>query len=403
MGDTDIGERRWIVSGDPKKKRYRTSKGFPQGLRKPKRDNQYKPYSPGERVVLDMKEIDEVCGGMTIDELLQKILHFRRKSFDYPATPQFTAPSDRGLDLGVDQDQTRAWLNYFIEHNHTFGIVHAWATACSFTKNLQYRKPEEFDESLLQLNGRSFDRSIGADRNSVKLGCPPRRIWDVCSHRVIPWEWFSDEFERGQRRYPNETHWPLPSMDLGKRCTPISHSWSDDRELIMSPVNNYQWPIPVPKGVTLEALRQQLVKANVAYTWLDIICLRQEFKENPTLENLRLEEWKVDIPTIGCVYKLMKGVIIYLNGLGQAYTGIGLADKRHWLNRMWTYQETHEYGDRLLIGGGADAIRLDKVRIFLQPLSLAHSYGSQVLISCCHSYSGCPTDQKCRGESNLLL
>ncbi|KAF8416913.1 hypothetical protein BGX38DRAFT_1073392, partial [Terfezia claveryi] len=143
----------------------------------------------------------------------------------------------------------------------------------------------------------------------------PRRIWDVCSHRVIPFEWFGEEDYQ-------KTLWT--------RCRPISHSWTafTDRIFVMSPVNNYQWPVPLPKEMTLETVREQVLKMNCSYSWLDVICLRQEFEERPDLESVRADEWKVDVPTIGFIYSCAEFVITYFNGLGRPFSPSGLDHER---------------------------------------------------------------------------
>jgi len=76
---------------------------------------------------------------------------------------------------------------------------------------------------------------------------------------------------------------------------------------------------------------------------LDILCLRQEYKENQALEAVRLQEWKIDVPLIGDLFNLHNesGVVVtYLNGLGRPPKPIGWESERHWLNRAWTLPET---------------------------------------------------------------
>ena len=72
----------------------------------------------------------------------------------------------------------------------------------------------------------------------------------------------------------------------------------------------------------------------------------------------RLEEWKVDVPTIGAIYSnpdrdsLYGGgrIVIFLNGLGRPFRGEGWTSERHWLRRAWTLQETPVVS-RCLIAG----------------------------------------------------
>ena len=45
------------------------------------------------------------------------------------------------------------------------------------------------------------------------------------------------------------------------------------------------------------------------------LCLRQK-SEVDHLEKLRVEEWKLDVPTIGNVYRAAANIVRYFNGLG---------------------------------------------------------------------------------------
>lgn len=115
-----------IVSGGPRGPRW--TKNIREGLKTVTTPNHFyisvSPpcLPPGVCVVLDLEEIDELCGGMTTDQLHQRITYFRGKLFD-------DSPNHK-----ADRDQTRVWSIYFIEKNHIFGIVYAWATACTINK-----------------------------------------------------------------------------------------------------------------------------------------------------------------------------------------------------------------------------------------------------------------------------
>lgn len=83
--------------------------------------------------------------------------------------------------------------------------------------------------------------------------------------------------------------------------------------------------------------------------FLDVICLRQEDSEQPQLEVRRLEEWRIDVPTIGFIYPqhtyaFKHKVIIYFNGLGIPFRNeaVDPSDRYHWFNRIWTMQELPE-------------------------------------------------------------
>ena len=153
------------------------------------------------------------------------------------------------------------------------------------------------------------------------------------------------------------------------------------------------WPIPLPKGVLLEDGRREMICLGARYAWLDVLCLRQ--RAQPTLgtelaipvsrkvmedvpirmevmegvpnnteeevmkrrEQIRLEEWKVDVPTIGAVYSNLDGglygggpIVVFMSGLERPFRDEGWDSKRHWLRRAWTLQETPVLRKFLLAG-----------------------------------------------------
>ena len=72
--------------------------------------------------------------------------------------------------------------------------------------------------------------------------------------------------------------------------------------------------------------------------WLDIVCLRQQ-SDTALLETIRQDEWKIDVPTIGNVYRVAGRIVRYFNGLGIPFRKDGWDSHRHWLQRAWTLQE----------------------------------------------------------------
>ncbi len=129
---------------------------------------------------------------------------------------------------------------------------------------------------------------------------PPRRVWDLYSNRVVPF-WIADEL--------------LKSWGFTGVLQPISHAWVDEKNRmdVWTPINGKEWPVPIPKSASLKLIRIEMLNLGLEYTWLDVLCLRQ--KGGPW-EDLRVKEWKLDVPTIGYVYRNAK-VVIYLSGLGQ--------------------------------------------------------------------------------------
>ncbi|KAF8445334.1 hypothetical protein BDZ91DRAFT_768872 [Kalaharituber pfeilii] len=307
--------------------------------------------SPAEAVVLTVDEAESHCGPLTIDQLHHKLQFFWGTITDYRIDGHKHHKYER-----VDREwHYRTWLQYFIDNNVQFGFIHAWVGALmrenSHTPpNLFQQFPEEFDISLSRLAIDDRAAYLKQDENGQQLiihpkkSHNPRRVWDLCSHKVIPAVWlFSD-------RIP---------IDIWA----VSHSWvrDTDRNYIWTAVNNFEWPVPIPNGVTLEGIREELIKFGCRYAWLDILCLRQEYPEHllyqkhqpierEKREQLRFTEWAIDVPTIGLVYRQAEYVVTYFNGLGRPFQARDWQDERHWLKRAWTLQETVSLS-KVLVGG----------------------------------------------------
>ncbi|KAK0433517.1 hypothetical protein EV421DRAFT_1426592 [Armillaria borealis] len=180
------------------------------------------------------------------------------------------------------------------------------------------------------------------DRREVLIGnrivnayLQPRRVWDLYSNRVVPW-WITNT--------DHKYRWPWP----------ISHAWMDekDRSVIWTPINGKEWPVPIPNDVDLNLIRIEMLNLGLEYAWLDVLCLRQV---GGWWEDLRIEEWKLDVPTIGAVYRFTSAVC-YLSGLGRPLTlkEGDLESDRSWFRRAWTMQEAGEEKYRVIAGDTPD-------------------------------------------------
>ncbi len=186
---------------------------------------------------------------------------------------------------------------------------------------------------------REIRQKASINSRITKGNIPPRRVWDLYANRVVPF-WVVGH------RYP----WA------------ISHAWMEERERtdVWTHINAYEWPVPIPKDANLDLIRIELLNLGAEYVWLDVLCLRQAGGWG---EDLRAEEWKVDVPTIGWVYQRAECVVYYLNGLGRPFRfepGSFESD-RSWFKRAWTLQEIT---DHPIIGGetGDDGIMEEVVR-----------------------------------------
>ena len=121
------------------------------------------------------------------------------------------------------------------------------------------------------------------------------------------------------------------------------------RTVILSPINSYLWPIPLPKPCPrglphilfpiLGIVKGHLYQRGIEYCWLDILCLRQQ---GGIEEEQRPREWEIDVPTIGNIFRNAIIVVRYLNGLGKNVNNevVAWKESQHWTNRAWTLQET---------------------------------------------------------------
>ncbi|PBK92037.1 hypothetical protein ARMGADRAFT_1031496 [Armillaria gallica] len=141
----------------------------------------------------------------------------------------------------------------------------------------------------------------------------PRRVWDLYSNRVVPY-WIAET---------------LP--------TPISHAWVDVDDRV--------------NDTNLNLIRIEMLNLGKDYVWLDVLCLQQNGGRR---EDLRAEEWKIDVPTIGYIYRFST-VLTYLGGLGRPLSlKVGDLDSdRCWFRCAWTVQEVGFWG-RIIAGDTPD-------------------------------------------------
>ncbi|SJL05337.1 uncharacterized protein ARMOST_08704 [Armillaria ostoyae] len=192
----------------------------------------------------------------------------------------------------------------------------------------------------------------------VNAKMKPRRVWDLYSNRVVP--------------YANRTVvFQYDIIGFDRQARPISHAWVDevDRIDVWTPINGYEWPVPIPKGANLDLIRIEMLNLGVRYTWLDVLCLRQ--RGGPR-EDLRVEEWKLDVPTIGAIYKNAR-VVCYLSGLGLPLSlkEGDLESDRCWFRRAWTVQEVGR--ERIIAGDTPDG------PLHAEPIDEAGNYKDKIL------------------------
>ncbi|KAK0465668.1 hypothetical protein IW261DRAFT_1301850, partial [Armillaria novae-zelandiae] len=245
-------------------------------------------------------------------------------------------------------------LKECIAKNYDFGTAYGrlrrtWCNQCWSTIQMELW---EHEARVMKRRRKAIEGSRIVDPNMH-----PRRVWDLYSNRVVPWWSCRAGHQLGYQ--------------LEDEIQPISHAWVDeiDRTDVWTPINRYEWPVPIPKGANLNLIRIEMLNLGVQYTWLDVLCLRQ--RGGPR-EDLRVEEWKLDVPTIGAIYH-SEHVVWYLSGLGLPLSlkKGNLESDRCWFRRAWTVQEIGR--TRTIAGDTPDG------PLHAEPMDEAGNYEDEIL------------------------
>ncbi|SJL05361.1 uncharacterized protein ARMOST_08728 [Armillaria ostoyae] len=256
----------------------------------------------GRKPVISSSLADTPCSSLGIQGLLDLLNATLRTSYT--------------LDISLSSA-----LKDCIAKNYDFGTAYGRLRSAWYKQHRSIIQIELWKREAEDINRRrnALDGSRIVDRRPK-----PRRVWDLCSNRVVPW-WSHRETEGWA-----ET----------EQLQPISHAWVDEKDRVdmWTPINGYEWPVPIPKGAKLDLIRIEMLNLGVEYTWLDVLCLRQ--RGGPR-EDLRVEEWKLDVPTIGAIYQFQWHVVCYFSGLGLPLSlkEGDLESDRCWFRRVWTAQE----------------------------------------------------------------
>ncbi|KAK0430123.1 hypothetical protein EV421DRAFT_1913380 [Armillaria borealis] len=278
----------------------------------------------GNRPVISSALADTPCADLGIDGVLEKLNVIFGTSY--------TLGSNNLRLLGIAT--IHSILEPYVARNDDFGMVYAYLRPYWYHYNVatiqrKLRTKEEED--------RKMRREVLDHDRITRRDVPPRRVWDLYANRVVPW-WVGRKDPWG-----------------------ISHAWVDEKDRVyaMTPINGYEWPVPMPKDAHLDLIRIEMLNLGARYVWLDILCLRQEGGKG---EHLRVEEWKLDVPTIGWVYTYPVNVVCYLNGLGRPLhlTPDYFESDRCWFRRAWTLQEITD--DAIIGGETGDDIMEKEVR-----------------------------------------
>ncbi|KAH6915786.1 hypothetical protein BKA70DRAFT_470118 [Coprinopsis sp. MPI-PUGE-AT-0042] len=241
--------------------------------------------------------------------------------------------TEQALSTGTGDDKggLRDAIQMCIDRQWDFGTAYGYLrTRWHDRDRLIKARMDRLKNRDIELRAAAIDHTTG---RITQPRLPPRRVWDLYSNRVLP-EWAIG---------------PQPPWA-------ISHSWMSPelRHNVWTTINGKEWPVPIPKDTTLARIRVELINLGAQYAWLDVLCLRQQGPaEN---EGTRLEEWKLDVPTIGNVYQQNQQIVHYFSGLGRPLVVGDLDSDRHWLNRAWTLQEISMNGFKAGVHSGSREI-----------------------------------------------
>ncbi|EKM52478.1 uncharacterized protein PHACADRAFT_260919 [Phanerochaete carnosa HHB-10118-sp] len=273
-------------------------------------------------------DADIFCFTLGVDGVLQKLNDVFGTNYSLDRTPSL-----RGV------------LGQIVHHprcRYDFGYAYGWIRRGWFC-DIDYvgNRLVNFQE----IGDRRREKAI-TDDLITNPRISPRRVWDLYSNRVLPF-------------------YVLLGADVPRNLWAISHSWVPDSQLrrVWTSINDYEWPVPLPSDVDLSQIRIELLNLGAEYVWLDVLCLRQEippttlsshprrdvvdiWQWREASERTRKEEWRLDVPTIGYIYRCKPSqvVVTYFNGLGRPFrlSAGSLKEEgsaHHWINRVWTMQE----------------------------------------------------------------
>ncbi|KAK0447594.1 hypothetical protein EV421DRAFT_1926398 [Armillaria borealis] len=272
----------------------------------------------GDKPVIKSSLADTLCSKLSVNELLEMLNGILGTSYT----------------LEILSKSLQSALRSCIERHYDFGTAYARLRPYWF----EYASRDIVED---ERNDQDMRIKLLANSKIIDGDTPPRRVWDLYANRVVP-------------------YWVVR-----KDMSAISHAWVNDEELkhVRTPINQNEWSVPIPEDANLDLIRIEMLNLGAEYVWLDVLCLRQklgkkekeEHRKKGTKEKLRLEEWKVDVPTIGWVYHEADQVVCYFNGLGRP---LGLTldyfeSDRCWFKRAWTLQEMNTAP---IIGGRAQTL-----------------------------------------------
>ncbi len=264
------------------------------------------------KMVISSALADTLCTDLGVQGILEKLNMIFGTSYT--------------LDSGILHSVLQSYIRQKSDFGNAYTHLHFYWYNMAVIKD-RLCMDEEKDQKMR--------RKVLVDGRITTPKVPPRRLWDLYANRVVPY-----------------------AVALTDQWWAISHAWVDekDRVMVMTPINGYEWPVPMPKDANLDLIRIEMLNHGAMYVWLDVLCLRQVGLHEK--EDLRREEWKLDVPTIGHVYDYTRvdWVVSYLSGLGRplSFKMDDFESDRCWFNRAWTLQEIWDHNAVIIAGDAGD-------------------------------------------------
>ena len=236
------------------------SERFPQSRR---RQLHISAQPRGHCRALEQAEIGQTCGilgHLGVTKKLQQLWG----DFVSPEYMKRCAISEE------ERYMPQKWLNYFIDHDYPFGVLNAWVSACNESwQSLRNRSPEDFSLSMTEpLDWKDNPMKVANTRAGLVIHArelAPRRVWDLKNNKVIPTQWLM-RFDWGTGKdtlehfvCPPGGRGPTSPKNRALKIVPISHAWVSDIQYVTTAINNKAWAVPIPTGVSLESLRDDLL------------------------------------------------------------------------------------------------------------------------------------------------
>ena len=284
---------------------------------------------PLQRVHISPHAIPSQLADTCVDTAEEMLAHLNEifgtnVPFNNDLAEHFTKCVPLDWDVGTAYGYLRPWWHGYAAGKYTFWEMDTYL-GDRRTEDLNLRHCALASTQWMQRDPFLNPREGEGDR-IVNPELPPRRVWDLYSNRVLSYS-------------------ALPAAaTIPHNLWAVSHSWVDESELLTvnTSINNFQWPVPIPKDTSLDRLRIELLNLGAEYVFLDVLCLRQWGSGGGEL--LRMDEWGIDVPTLGYVYRYNRyqTTVVYFNGLGRPFQPCrnSLRSSLHWFNRAWTLQET---------------------------------------------------------------